>query len=71
MQIKITGRNLRICHDYRRGAKIKMRYSFEDKNWSSFLQKLSTEKWPVIVNVKQSWGSAKPGIFLNILRYGL
>ena len=62
-QNKITSRNLRICHDYRRGGNIKMECSCEDKKWSLFLQKLNTEKCPVIVNVNQSWGSANPGIF--------
>jgi hypothetical protein len=35
----------------------------EDKDLSLFLQKLRTEKWPFIVNVNQSWGSAKSGFF--------
>ena len=51
MQNKITRRNLRICHDYRRGDNIKMGFSCEDKNWNLFLQILSTEKWSVFVNV--------------------
>jgi hypothetical protein len=66
-QNKITGRNLRICHDYRRADNIKMGRSCEDKNWSLFLEKSSTEKWQVNGTVNQSWGSAKPGFFKNKL----
>jgi hypothetical protein len=71
MQNKITGRKLRICHDYRLGGNIKMGCSCEAKNWSSFLQKLSTENGSVIVNVNQSWGSAKPEFFKTNYKYGL